>query len=45
MSVTGPAQSAVDWVNPVNVLTGQAQPLTCGPRRKIEKKEKRKMFL
>ena len=28
----------VDWVNPVNVLTGQAQPLTCGPRRIINKK-------
>ena len=27
----------VDWVN---VLTGQAQPLTCGPRRKKKKKEK-----
>ena len=35
----------VDWVHPVNVLTGQAQSLTCGPRRKnIKKEKKKKMF-
>ena len=43
-TASGP-EGPVDWVHPVNVLTGQAQPLTCGPRRKIKKKEKRKMFL
>ena len=33
-TTSGPV-GPVDWVNPVNMLTGQAQPLTCGPRRKI----------
>ena len=35
----------VDWVNPVNVLTGQAQPLTCGPAAKLKKKKKKKNVL
>ena len=40
-TASGPV-GPVDWVHPVNVLTGQAQPLTCGPRRKIKKKEEKK---
>ena len=42
-TASGPV-GPVDWVHPVNVLTGQAQPLTCGPRRKNKKRKKRKMF-
>ena len=42
-TASGPV-GPVDWVHPVNVLTGQAQPLTCGPRRKKKEKKKRKMF-
>ena len=46
MSVTGPAQSAVDWVNPVN--SGPwgplAEALGVGPAAKTKRKKKKKMF-